>query len=417
MQSTSQNFTSIVNDLLTDRTESVEGIEILNTYGNTHGINFTEKDLDEILANFNKHKDFIPNIKVDHSTQQLLLKEIFKNNKIPSYTEIPNAGHVSKLYKKGQSLFANFAGIPKKVKPLLFNGQFKSISPEIYLNFRGQGKKFLKAVALTNIPSLNHISNVHMSENNTEGGDNQGLYFSGQINIIDEVANMNTNTDQSVQNDQTAVTYDDLHKFSENLFDKFKGFFSKSEKEEKKSTEQLNMSEVESMISDKIKPLLNENNDLKNRLIDKENEVKKFSERITDIEKFSRKETVNAICKQAELDGVPPAILKKAKPLLLSEKSGETIMLSQEVDNKVIEVEKSITEVVKDIFNELKGSIDFSERTHGSMVSPGSPELDDEDSVMFSEAEKIASEKMKAGLAEYEAWDQAISEAAQKGRR
>lgn len=387
-----------MNDLLSDRSEKVEDVEILNCFGNSLGVKFTEKDLDEIIENFEDNKEkYKPNVKIDHSKHQSILKEIFQANEVPIDSEIPNLGYIDKMHRKGQALFANIADIPKKLKDKVFGGQYKAVSPEIYMNFRGTGKKFIESIALTNYPRLKHAYNL--SETAIRDGNSLGLGFSGELNILDREVNTMSGKKEQMNIDEKFET------FSDKIISGITGIFKKEEKLD--DTKTLTMSEVQAMIDTANEKNLAEMNEYKKAIVEKDEKLKMLSERFVVVEQNARKEKVEAICQKAKMEGVKPANVERFKPVLLSEVADEKIKFSAKVDEKDVEVEKTITEFIVDFFESNKGQVDFSEKTYSTVNPPDEAELGDKDSVAFSEIEKIAAEYRKQGLSEYEAMNKA----------
>ena len=101
-------------------------VEILNNFPNTHGLNFTKKDLQKFVDDTNeviKEGWVKPNIKVSHSDQQLLLREMFDMQDVEAYEELPNLGLMNNLKfkedNKGLKVVADFKQIPKTMKELI----------------------------------------------------------------------------------------------------------------------------------------------------------------------------------------------------------------------------------------------------------------------------------------------------------
>lgn len=402
-----KSFSDILVDMLTDRTEKVDGVEILNTYGNSLNLDLTEKDLDEFTETFNEFKEkYRPNIKIDHSAHQAILREIFEKEDIPLDSEIPNIGFINKMYRKGKSLFADIVEIPNKIKPLLFAGQFKGVSPEFYMNFRGTGKKFIEAVALTNYPRLKHAFNLSELNPEVASGDNrQGLGFSGKLHIIGE-----QKMDKTVNVvDETQID-EKLTKFSDNLFDKFKGMFKK----ETTTEDKVSMSDVEDIISKKMSEINEvhkvEMNELNKKLVEKDELLKTFSEQIESVKQSTRNEKVDAICQKAKLKGVKPKDVDIFQPLLASELADEKFKFSKVIDNEVKEIEMKVSEVIENFFKSNEGTIDFSDRTRGVVIDPLTSEMEDRASLKMSEIEKLTDEYMKKGMSEFDALNRASDE-------
>lgn len=347
----------------------LDGVEILNTYPNSHGIKFEKKDLLEIKNNYEMLKEqgqLLPIVKVSHSDQQVLLKKLFGVDDIDSYEEMPLLGVVEdlKISEDGKSLKAKIGRIPAMFKDV-FGKMFKAISPEIVFNWRGTGQKVLRAVALTNMPSQKHIVDVAMSE---------GLICDDIIIINEEVETMNDNANKI--NDETIV-----EKLAEKIGQLFK-------KEEKQETITMSTADFES-----IKAEINE---LKKKLIEKEEAQKNFSAYLDKVKREAIEEKANALCDKALHDGVPKVVIDKLRPLLLSDIGEHTIKMSQEVDGQPIETDISVFDVVKDLLeNYPAGKVDFSDKTITELTAPS----DDKNKLIKMRAQ----EYMKQGMSEFDA--------------
>jgi len=358
-----------VEALLNNDYVELDGVEILNTYPNSHGIKFEKKDLIEIRNNYEMLKEqgqLVPIVKVSHSDQQALLKKLFGVDDVDSYEELPLLGVIEdlKISDDGKSLKAKIGRIPAMLKDV-FGKMFKAVSPEIIFNWRGTGQKVLRAIALTNMPSQKHITDVAMSE---------GLVCDDIIIIQDEVTTMQENAKPI--NEETLV---------EKLAEKIGGLFKKDDKQE---TVVLSASEFEG-----IKAEINE---LKKKLIEKEEAQKNFSAYLEKVKREAIEEKANAICDKALNDGVPKVVIDKLKPLLLSDIGEHTIKMSQEVDGQPMEISISVFDVVKDLFeNYPAGKVDFSDKTVTELSAPS----DDQSKLVRMKAE----EYMKQGLSEFDA--------------
>ncbi len=422
--------TSLEDIYLDTEFEDIEGLEILNTFPNVKGVPFDEATFQEFISNFEEMKqEKNPHLKIDHTSQQAILKALTGRD-FEEGTELPNLGFIKKMYvkvrDKGTSLMADVTKVPKKLKPYLFdNKMFSAISPEASFNFRNSGKKVITAIALTNNPAQKHILNVHMNElqnNTTEdvgvgARESRTICFSGDIILqdggIQMDASKNDTTTQATANQQV----DDVVKtFSEKLSD----FMNKlsSKKEEKPVVEPVKNSEAVVPLSEynqikgQVDVMLSEVNALKLALIEKDKAQKDFSEQLQIFKKETREEKAEAICKQAVLEGIPPAIVNYFRPILLSELGEQTIELSEKVDGKEVKANTPLTDFVKGFFKIYpnKNRIDFSDRLHTRVEEPGK----DED-LELSEIEKRKTELMTQGMKEFDALEKATIEVKTKG--
>lgn len=111
---------------------NIPGVEVFAT-GVWNGDEFTEKDLDQMVENFNATKDHIPPyLKLGHDNEQALLKS----------SGLPAAGWVSKLYRKGNKLMADFRDIPEKIYELISKGAYRKVSIELFDNLQILDKKY-----------------------------------------------------------------------------------------------------------------------------------------------------------------------------------------------------------------------------------------------------------------------------------
>lgn len=108
--------------------------------GKWNGIEFSEEDLDDVIANFDRLNDIhhVP-LKFGHNDEQ----EITDGQ--------PAIGWVSKVYREGKKLLADFAHVPTVVAEAIKKKLYRNVSVEILFNVDNDGKKFnhvLDAVAL-----------------------------------------------------------------------------------------------------------------------------------------------------------------------------------------------------------------------------------------------------------------------------
>lgn len=366
MKPKKMSFADLKDLLQTDYSE-IEGLEIFNILPNAHGLKFTEKDLDEIIEMYEKYSDSDkPNIKVSHSAQQVLLKEMFNVNEVPYGEELPNLGYLKNFrIVDGKRIFADAERVPSVLLEPLFGGKlFKTFSPELIMNYNGTGKKYIKAASLTNNPSLKHISDVHMSSAPGYGGN---LIIEGVKTMSDkakETQDQNTDIKEVIEETSKGV----LEKFSEKITGMLGNKEDKAppadQKEEPASTtaETVSLSDYEE--------LKKSVNDLKLKLVEKDNQQKNFSEQLATIKANTRKEHAETVCKAALLDGVPKTVIEHWKPVLMSDRGEETIMLSQEIDGEKIEAEKSINTFIEEFFKSYPNKVDFSEKTRTDFADP-----------------------------------------------
>jgi hypothetical protein len=105
---------------------------------------------------YREHKENLkPYLKLGHSENQAILKD----------AGLPAAGWVSNMYRKGQSLVADFENIPDRIYELILKKAYKKVSSEIYWNVKiGEKtyKRFLSGVALlgAELPGVTSIKDI-----------------------------------------------------------------------------------------------------------------------------------------------------------------------------------------------------------------------------------------------------------------
>jgi len=368
-------------ELLSGERVEMKEVEILNNFPNTHGLEFTEEDLKSFVSDTNeviKNGWIKPNIKVSHSDQQLLLKEMFGLDNADMYEELPNLGLLENLKLKkdsnGMKITADFNNIPISMKEKIFSGKlFTSLSPELVKNWRNTGRKIIRAVALSNIPSMKHVMDVPMS---------QGLGYRGNFNI--EYGGLDMSGENDVQTNLTQEAVENLldeklQKNNEGLIAKLsesvKGFFKPSDSSpqivngnpDNNREQMVSLSEVQSMINRATEESNKQINDLKLQLLEKDKGVTRLSEDVKRQKLESKKAQANAICKQAKMDGVPPIVVSLLKPVLMSEQGEQVIKFSEEITNETtgtketVDVEKPISSFVEDLFKIYPNKVNMSE--------------------------------------------------------
>lgn len=120
--------------------KSIQGVEVFAA-GNWNGDDYSVQDLDEMVRAFTENQLTLkPSLKLGHSSDQKLLQK----------DGYPSAGWVSRLYRSGSKLIADFVDIPNKVYELISRKAYRKVSSEIYWNIDVNGKKYkrlLSAVA------------------------------------------------------------------------------------------------------------------------------------------------------------------------------------------------------------------------------------------------------------------------------
>lgn len=134
---------------------SISDVEIFGV-GKWNGIAITESMLDNIVDAFEATKSFaLPVLKLGHAKNQKLLQE----------DGLPAAGWITRLYRKGQKLFADFEDIPDKIHKLIDKKAYRKVSAEIFHGYKFEGKTYphlLGAVALlgADVPAVRNLNDI-----------------------------------------------------------------------------------------------------------------------------------------------------------------------------------------------------------------------------------------------------------------
>lgn len=122
--------------------------------GKWNGMEFTEKDLDEIVENFDRLSEIhkIP-LKFGHNKEQ------------PVTDGQPALGWVSRVFRKGQKLYADFTDMPNAVFNAIKNKLYRTVSVELLFDVDHDGKRYgqiLDAVALLGAdhPAVNTLADL-----------------------------------------------------------------------------------------------------------------------------------------------------------------------------------------------------------------------------------------------------------------
>jgi hypothetical protein len=123
-------------DKLKLETKEIKDVEIIHT-GNFKGREYTDKDLDMFIENFN-NKIVEPVLTIDHDPE--LTDKVSKEFKVSSL------GYVDKLKRIGNRLYADFKQVPKLISDLIEAGTIKQRSIEFFKTFRTSAGKVLNNV-------------------------------------------------------------------------------------------------------------------------------------------------------------------------------------------------------------------------------------------------------------------------------
>lgn len=138
--------------LMAEHANTIKGVEIFGA-GTHNGDEYTEKDLDDMVAAFGK-LDVRPALKVGHTKDKV---------GAPAY------GWISNLRRAGSKLIADFENMHDSVVQAIRDRRYDRVSSEIYFNLKRGGETFrraLKAVALlgVDVPAVAGLKPLHKVE-------------------------------------------------------------------------------------------------------------------------------------------------------------------------------------------------------------------------------------------------------------
>jgi hypothetical protein len=104
----------------------LKGVEIFET-GLWKGKRWTTTHLDEIVANFSKLREYLhPPAKLGHDDRQVIAEQEDGQ---------PALGWVTRLYRRGEKLLADFADVPDLLVELIRKRRYNRVSSEIFIHF------------------------------------------------------------------------------------------------------------------------------------------------------------------------------------------------------------------------------------------------------------------------------------------
>ena len=130
-------------------THDLQDQEIFSV-GKWNGDEYTEKDLDDMVKNFNELKDEVkPPLKLGHTNKRV-------------GDGAPALGWVTNLKRLGNKLVADFKQVPELVYKAITGGGYKRISAEIYWNYKQKYNRVLAGVALlgADIPAVTNLQDL-----------------------------------------------------------------------------------------------------------------------------------------------------------------------------------------------------------------------------------------------------------------
>ena len=165
-----------------EQTFNLNGVEIFST-GIWNGDKYSQKDLNAMVENFDD-VGFEPPIKLGHNEEQPELQD-----------GQPALGYISKIYRVGSKLVADFKELPQKVYDAIKRGNYKRVSSEIYWNYKANGSTFnrvLKAVALlgADIPAVTNLQEIEGLYSNMGTGEIKYHYNGKESEIMEKEHDM-----------------------------------------------------------------------------------------------------------------------------------------------------------------------------------------------------------------------------------
>lgn len=145
------------------QTYDIPGVDIFAA-GEWNEDQYSISDIDEIVKAFDETKEKLrPYLKIGHGEEQALLRS----------DELPAAGYISRLYREGRKLIADFVKIPERIYEVIKRGLYTKKSAEIYKDIRIDGKTYpwaLKAVALLGgeTPAVHDLDDILALSNQTQ---------------------------------------------------------------------------------------------------------------------------------------------------------------------------------------------------------------------------------------------------------
>lgn len=204
--------------------KAINGVEIFAS-GEWNEDKYSENDLDQIVTAFEETKAISkPYLKLGHGAKQSLL----------AHDELPAAGYVERIYRRGKKILADFVDIPSKIFDLIEKRAYTGVSSEIFVNFKSNGKVYpyaLKAVALLGaatkaVHSLNDIL-ARYSENHQESVEAE------MIKAYEFEVSENSEINTTSKEDTDMATLEEVMRQNANLEAKMKSLESENAELEK----------------------------------------------------------------------------------------------------------------------------------------------------------------------------------------
>lgn len=168
--------------------------------GKWNGLEFDESDLDDIVANFEKLKDVHkPFLKFGHNDEQKITDGQ------------PAIGWVSRVYRNGKKLFADFSDVPNVVYEAIKNKLYRTVSVELLFGVDHKDRRYnhvLDAVALLGadhpaVNTLDDLANLLAARTSFSGG---------RRVVFETVAGKKTSIDPTKEEDDMPISEEAFNK-------------------------------------------------------------------------------------------------------------------------------------------------------------------------------------------------------------
>lgn len=285
---------------------------------------FVEEDLDNIIDGFDKgvrSRNGVP-LRLGHSPDQPLLAK----------AELPNAGIVTKLIKRGGKLIALIENVPKLIKEFIENKHFKTVSAGLLANFTDTVLKEKFALI------LDHVALLGQTAPAVKGLDEFKKFFAENAYLFSEkdgeMINIELNEDEI--NDLNKAD-DDSQKVAipKAKEDHKKKEIDMTEERVKELEAQLKASESEKVeLSDKLKTSETEKSDYAEKIetAKKDNEVKELEAKKVDVKNFLESEEVAKIILPYQREDYTEVLMKTDDLKSLEAKKAEILKYEEKID-------------------------------------------------------------------------------------
>ena len=173
--------------------------------GTHNGIEYTEKDLDDMVQAFrDTQKAIRPRIKLGHDVSK------WKDG-------LPALGWATDIKRVGSKLVASFAQVPKILKDSIDSGRYKRVSSEVYHNLKLNGQTYRRALAAvaflgTDLPAVKNLADLDAYL--TQDPSDAGTFDSVCTYTMDNEEYENDNTFDDLEGTQMS---DETKKFEDQI--------------------------------------------------------------------------------------------------------------------------------------------------------------------------------------------------------